>query len=238
MNTEPRVIKAPDVVEAWKAATRLLVDDGDCFNLAVHITNPSGLVEADVARYCHRRVSPRISKSVYDVANTIFPAASALHAGELEKFFAHYRKVYERGQKRHPTAWGAYYLRLTSFGESHQNQIQKILDALNGWNCRPRAAFVVHLSSTDLDNPRALGAPCWQYGQFIRNEDNTLSFVAVYRSQDFFQKALGNFVGLTRLLKFVCQRAGMMPGTLTCHATYATLQRDRAKARKLLQFND
>lgn len=65
-------------------------------------------------------------------------------------------------------------------------------------------------------NQRALGAPCWQYGQFIRNEDNTLSFVAVYRSQDFFQEALGNFVGLTRLLKFVCQRAGMMPGTLAC----------------------
>ena len=81
MITEPRVIKAPDVVEAWKAATKLLVDDGDCFNLAVHITNPAGLVEADIARFCHRRVSPDITKSVYDVANTIFPASGALHAG-------------------------------------------------------------------------------------------------------------------------------------------------------------
>lgn len=238
MNTEPLVIKATDVIAAWKAATKLLVDEGDRFNLAVHITAPADLDEADVANFCHKKVSPEITKSVYDVANTIFPAASALHAGGLNDFFAHYKRAYERGQKRHPTAWGTYYLRLTAFGKSKENQIRKILDALTNWKSRPRAAFVVHLSSTDLDNPRALGAPCWQYAQFIRNGDNTLSLVAVYRSQDFFQKALGNFVGLTRLLQFVCQHAGMTPGTLTCNATYATLQGDRAKARKLLQFND
>ena len=238
MNTEPRVIKATDVVEAWKAATQLLVDDGDRFNLAVHITAPTNLVEADVGSFCHRRVSPDITKSVYDVANTIFPAESALHTGALAVFFAHYCKAYERGQKRHPTAWGTYYLRLTSFGKSRENQIQKILHALTSWKSRPRAAFVVHLSSTDLDNPRALGAPCWQYAQFIRNDDNTLSLVAVYRSQDFYQKALGNFVGLTRLLQFVCDHTGMTPGTLTCNAIYATPQGERAKARKLLQFND
>lgn len=238
MNTEPLVIKATGVVEAWKTATKLLVDDGDRFNLAVHITDPAALVEADVGRFCHRRVSPDITKSVYDVANTIFPAASVLHAGDPAEFFAHYLKAYERGQRRHRTVWGTYFLRLTSFGKTGENQIQKILDALINWKSRPRAAFVVHLSSTDLDNPRPLGAPCWQYAQFIRNGDNTLSIVAVYRSQDFFQKALGNFVGLTRLLKFVCQHSAMTPGTLTCNATYANLQGQRTKARQLLQFDD
>jgi thymidylate synthase len=98
----------------------------------------------------------------------------------------------------------------------------------------PRAAFVVHLSSTELDNPRPLGAPCWQYAQFIRNSDSELSLSALYRSHDYFQKALGNFIGLTRLLKFVCYHSGMQPGTLTCFSTYASLQSQQAKTRQLL----
>ncbi len=234
MNTEPHIIKADGLVDAWAAASSLLVRDGDRFNLTVHIGNPASLDEADVARYCHRRVAPSISKSVYDVANTIFPSDSARHAGDLGQFFTHYHRVYARGQRRHPTAWGTYFLRLISFGRSGENQLRKIIDALTNWRSRPRAAFVFHLSSTDVDNPRPLGAPCWQYGQFIRNDDAALSMVALYRSQDYFQKALGNFVGLTRLLRFVCHHSHMTSGTLTCLSTYATLQNQRAKTRQLL----
>ena len=73
MKTEPYVIRAACVLEAWKAAADLLLRDGDRFNLNVHITDPASSNEADVANYCHKRVAPTISKSVYDVANTIFP---------------------------------------------------------------------------------------------------------------------------------------------------------------------
>jgi thymidylate synthase len=177
---------------------------------------------------------PGIRKSVYDVANTIFPAASALHSGDLEQFFAYYYKIYARGQRRHRTAWGTYFLRLIAFGTKKENQLQKIINALVEWNSRPRAAFVLHLSSPELDNPRTMGAPCWQYAQFIRSADGELSMSAVYRSHDYFQKALGNFVGLTRLLRFLCLRTNMTPGTLTCLSTYATLQNQQAPTRRLL----
>jgi thymidylate synthase len=234
MITEPRIIQAARIVEAWKAATELLVEGGDRFNLNVHITNPTSSNEADVAPFCHRRVSPDISKSVYDVANTIFPSASPLHSGDLNQFFGHYQKVYERGQRRHPHAWGTYFLRLIAFGDGKENQLNKIINGLANWKSKPRAAFVLHLSSADLDSPRSLGAPCWQYAQFIRNGDKELSLSAVYRSHDYFQKALGNFVGLTRLLQFVCNHSGMQPGTLTCLSTYASLQNQQAKTRQLL----
>jgi len=234
MITEPRIIRAEGIVEAWKAATELLVRDGDRFNLNVHITNPASTNEADVAPFCHRRVSPDISKSVYDVANTIFPSTSPLHSGDLDLFISHYKKVYERGQRRYPQAWGTYFLRLVAFGDGKENQLRKVMHALANWKNHPRAAFVLHLSSTDLDNPRPRGGPCLQYVQFIRNEDKVLSLSAVYRSHDYFQKALGNFVGLTRLLRFVCNHSGMQPGTLTCLSTYASLQNQQAKTRQLL----
>lgn len=234
MNTEPYIIKGTGIVDAWSAAAKLLLQEGDRFNLNVHIANPASSNEVDVALFCHRRVSPGIAKSVYDVANTIFPAASRLHSGDLNQFFNHYQKVYARGQRRHPQAWGTYFLRLVSFGKGKENQLRKIIDGLATWKSRPRAAFVLHLSSTELDNPRPLGAPCWQYAQFVRNGDNVLSLSAVYRSQDYFQKALGNFVGLTRLLRFVCEHSRMIPGTLTCLSTYASLQNQQAKTRQLL----
>jgi hypothetical protein len=237
MITEPHLIAKQGIVEAWKAAAKLLVDEGDRFNLTVHFTNPTALNEADIAPFCHRRVLPASSKSVYDVANTIFPGCAALHSGDLDHFFAYYHRVYKRGQKRHKTAWGTYYLRLTAFGEDQKNQLRKIIGVLTEWRSQPRAAFVIHLSSTDLDNPRVMGAPCWQYAQFIRSGDNVLSMTAVYRSHDYFQKALGNFVGLTRLLRFVCQHSKMSPGTLTCLSTYATLQGQKAKTRQLLAIS-
>lgn len=234
MNTEPHIIRADGIVEAWKSAARLLVEQGDRFNLNVHISSPASLNEGEVGAFCHRRVAPEISKSVYDVANTIFPSASAFHGGDLKEFFTHYQKVYERGQRRYRQAWGTYFLRLIAFGKAKENQLGKAINGLSNWKSKPKAAFVLHLSSTELDNPRSLGAPCWQYAQFIRNEDDVLSLSAVYRSHDYFQKALGNFVGLTRLLRFVCERSKMKPGTLTCLSTYASLQGEKAKTRQLL----
>jgi thymidylate synthase len=234
VNTEPHIIKAVGIVEAWKAAAELLLKDGDRFNLNVHIANPVSSNEAEVERFCHKRVDPNVSKSVYDVANTIFPATGLLHSGDLDRFFCHYQRVYERGQRRHRQSWGTYFLRLVSFGDRKENQLRKAIEGLRKWKSQPRAAFVVHLSSADLDNPRPLGAPCWQYAQFIRNGDDVLSLTAVYRSHDYFQKALGNFVGLTRVLRFVCEHSEMKPGTLTCLSTYASLQNKQAKTRLLI----
>jgi hypothetical protein len=234
MITEPRLIAVDSVTEAWRNATSLLIDEGDRFNLTLHVRNPTALDETTVARFCPTRVDSGIAKTIYDVANTIFPSEGRHHSGPLDNFFAHYLQVYVRGQRRFPSSWGCYFLRLAAFGTPSENQLRKIIDALSGWRSKPRAAFVLHLSSTALDNPRPLGAPCWQYGQFIRNGDSTLSLVAVYRSHDYFEKALGNFVGLSRLLRFVCHHSKMNPGTLTCLSTYATLQGKRAKARELI----
>ncbi len=181
MITQPHVLNAPGAAEAWDLAAELLVNDGDRFNLAVHITDAASLNESEVARYDHTVSWNRASgKSVYDVANTIFQSIGRYHAGNLERFFTHYRRVYERGQKVHRTTWGVYFLRLISFGSGEENQLAGIIHALADWNCKPKAAFVVHLSSAALDSPRPLGAPYWQYGQFVRSEDNRLSLVAMF----------------------------------------------------------
>lgn len=233
MISEPHLVTTASVIDAWREAAELLARDGDRFNLCVHIEEPAAVNEVDLAQYDPRRVDGAL-KSVYDVANTIFPSDSDYHRGPIADFFDHFVAVYQRGQRRHPTAWGTYFLRLARFGGAGTNQISRIIDAIQNWKSRPRAAFVLHLSSPEFDRPRSLGAPCWQYAEFIRTNENVLSLSAAYRSHDYFQKALGNFAGLARLLRFVCQHTAMTPGTLTCLSVYANLQGRNADTRRLL----
>jgi thymidylate synthase len=148
-------------------------------------------------------------------------------------FYAHYSKVYARGHKRKTSAWGTYFQRLIEFGDTKINQTERVITALSGWGRIPHAALVLHLSASSLDKPKPLGAPCWQYGQ-LNVEDGRASLTVVYRSHDYFQKCLGNFVGLARLLKFVCAESGMTPGSLTCFSTFAHLGNSRAATRTLL----
>lgn len=233
MITKPTFIQHQHIVGAWRACTELLVNEGDRFNLTVHIEAPSDIDEQTIALLNPQRVSPSTT-GLFDVANTIFPRQSAFHGATLTDFFDHYKVVYRRGLRRHKNAWGTYFQRLSEFGPQGTNQLSTIINAINSWNVRPRAAFVVHLSGVHLDTPRPLGAPCWQYGQFLRSDDRTLSMSVTYRSHDYFAKALGNFVGLGRLLEFVCSRTGYTVGTLTCLSTYAHLNGKRADARRLL----
>ena len=236
MISEPERIVTGSIQEAWRACAQLIVDSGDRFNLVVHITDPTAVQEEGLASFDPRRVRPQV-KSLYDVANTIFPSGHNNQTLSAEEFLDHYAAIYSRGRSRTPTAWGTYFQRLVDFGGGNVKQLQNTIDCMNEWHARPRAAFVLHLSGAHLDTPRPLGAPCWQYGQFIRTDNNILSLSVVYRSHDYFEKALGNFLGLARLLRFVCRHTHQTPGTLTCLSIYAHLNGKRARTRELLEMN-
>jgi hypothetical protein len=222
MITEPVVLREATIMQCWKHACDLLIREGDRANLMLHIEDPNNFDEDVLRTYNPCKFKRGLRQSARDVANTIFPSPGPIHSRPVADFCTHYQAVYDRGLRRHPHTWGTYFQRLISFGTSHENQLTRILDAMVNWNIRPRAAFVFHLSSAALDSPRPQGAPCWQYGQFVRNDDSTLSFTAVYRSHDYFQKTLGNLAGLRRLLHFVCHHAGMKMGTLSCLSTFAS----------------
>jgi hypothetical protein len=44
---------------------------------------------------------------------------------------------------------------------------------------------------------------------------------AIYRNHDYFNKAFANFVGLGRLLGFICAQTSRAPGRLVCHSGHA-----------------
>lgn len=233
MNLQPDVITGITVHEAWRACATHLLAGGDRLNLVVHISNP-GVMDEDALKQLDPRKVDSTVMSVFDVATTIFPRAGARWALSPDDLVAHYLPVYARLKRRAGTGWGFYFQRLASFGNTKAPQLARIVNGLSGWGHGHHGAFVIHISSAEVDRPRPQGGPCWQYGQFMADGD-TLSLAAVYRSHDYFLKALGNFVGLSRLLTYVCGKTGHSVGTLTCLSTYAFLGTRRAATAKLLK---
>lgn len=71
---------------------------------------------------------------------------------------------------------------------------------------------------------RRRGFPCLTHIDLTLHEGR-LHCMAVYRHQYLIEKAYGNMLGLSALLRFLCQQSGYEPGELVVHATMADAQR-------------
>ena len=91
--------------------------------------------------------------------------------------------------------------------EIKENRLRSVIEKINLWGKDIEAALYMH---TDLptDTLRTRGAPCLQYVQFRPFDGDQLELFALYRSHDYFNKVLGNMVGLQRMGKFVASETG------------------------------
>lgn len=227
----PHIIEMPDVVSAWRTAATYVALHGQCDGLMVKIEAPA---EPGSAAKLARE--PKIAEpgamSLNAVAATIFPREGPYWHVPPAQFFAHYAEAYRRMGNRHPGGWGTYFERFLSFGTSGENQLERLLQGLSTWGRNHRAAFVMHTSSMETDRPRPQGQPCLQYVQFGSTADG-LACTAVYRSHDFCAKALGNYIGLGRLQRFLAMRAGLPVGALTCVSIHAFAGTSKRRLREL-----
>ncbi len=87
----------------------------------------------------------------------------------------------------------------------------------------------VRVQSPEHDK-RIMGFPCLSHLSFTL-VGGELHLTAVYRNQHFIARAYGNYVGLARLVEFVTQESGCIPGEILCVATHADAQLNLGKAR-------
>lgn len=232
MRQQPDVIAGATAHEVWRSAAGYLLANGDRLNLIVHIANPAVVDDSELRRLNPTAVDPDVM-SVFDVATTIFPRYGRNWALAPVQLAQRYLPIYAR-LKRRSGGWGFYFQRLVGFGNSQAPQLARLVDGLSAWGRNHHGAFVIHLSSAETDRPRPQGGPCWQYAQLMA-DGGVLSMTAVYRSHDYFRKALGNFVGLGRLLTYVSSKTQHEVGSLTCVSTYAFLGGRRTHVSQLLQ---
>lgn len=217
------LIKTNTCLTAWRDVCNYIFQHGNGFNLIVHMSNPLAYTEMQLLEVVNSGVISR--QAVDDVVNTIFPYKLHTRSTNLnnQQFYDHHEELYLRGKTMHPrnkALWGNYFLRFTKFGAEKKNQLQKIIDDINARDKQYAACYMMHVSSADLDsNTRNIGNPCLQYVQFGQ-AGNTINLTAVYRNHDFLNKALGNYIGLSKLLEFVCVQTGREIGNFTCHSIH------------------
>lgn len=231
------LITARTPVEAWVSAGSYILANGPVFNLIAEIGNPldfdlHALRSLDGERESHG------AESVSNVINTIFPRKTWINSdGDRTKFYDRYAHIFNVLRKRDPSSWGTYFARMTAFGKDRHNQLEEIITKLNGWKNNPQAALYLHISSRDLDSPRPLRAPCLQYVEFLCPTRDSISLCAVYRNHDFFNKALGNYLGLALLLAYVGEATKRKVDTLTCHSAHAYFDGTKENFDKLISVH-
>lgn len=236
----PQLIQSNNCLTAWKDACNFIIQNGDGFNLIVNINSPLQFTENHLKEIIDTKIIS--AKNIADVTNTIFP--SKLHSRNPllsnTDFYDKHEELYLRGKTMHHRnkgLWGNYFLRFTRFGESRKNQLQKIIDDINARSNQYAACYMMHVSSADTDsNTRNIGNPCLQYVQFGQ-EGNSINLTAVYRNHDFLTKALGNYIGLSKLLEFVCNQTRRNIGTFTCHSIHYFLDNKRNVQNSLNLLN-
>lgn len=246
------------------ASGYLLAHKKSQFNMVISIDDPTTYTQTWLTQYNPRRIilsGGNRGDNLADVVNTIFPVKLAARATTKEDLYADYIKRHIRRSRlgeRKSNRWGTYFQRLiffetdktlrSTFEENdtveqikkklsqHQkiNQLDNIITALSSWKSNTKAALYCHLSSMALDTLRPLGAPCLQFIEFMEEQPDKIDLLAVYRNHDYFNKALGNFIGLGQLLKYVCAASGKTPGKLVCHSARGYIDVPTQKFRQLI----
>jgi thymidylate synthase len=218
----PELTSGMDVVDAWKKASKLVLKAPEhrIRNLVVEIENPTKFERPWLKKFDPKSVGSTDRLSV--VVKVLFPFTGKKNSETREEFYARWNSSLEenRKKKRLRAPWGTYFGRLTNFG-SEKNQLESMIHALSTWGMRPEAALVAHTSAPTLDTIKPIGSPCLQYVEILWGRDDVIDLVAVYRNHDFLKKALGNYIGLGRLLEFISSESNKKPGRIVCHSVRA-----------------
>jgi len=169
--------------------------------------------------------------AVEDVAFTIFPQRLwEMSRGDRSKFFRLYRETFPRWQamNRKANGRGLYFERLTMYGRGpcDGNQLEWILSQRDA---RPGVRRSM-LQATTFDPERdhtasaQLGFPCLQHVSF---EPTSVGLVmsAFYATQQIFDKAYGNYLGLSRLGAFMAHEMKMPFARLNVMVGVSKLER-------------
>jgi hypothetical protein len=191
----------------------------------------SGISEDDGVRSALDVLLKKKGKiDVEDVAFTIFPQQLWVMAqGDRKKLFEYYAMAFPAYQamNRKANGRGLYFERLTMYGRGpcHGNQLEWILKQ----NARPGVRRSMAQATTfdpgrDHDATAQLPFPCLQHVTFLPSGDG-LVVNAFYATQQVFDKAYGNYLGLAQLGAFMAHELKMPLARLNVIVGVAKLER-------------
>lgn len=217
--------------DAWAQAIDLLSGQPAraAYHLAVRISS-SDADEAKVAAV-DRLLAARGKQSVETVANTIFPSRLAATSADVSELAERYRRLYPRLRKfPGNTQGGTYFGRLVQFpeGGDRSDQLTYTVGKMRRESehaSRKSSIYECAIYSPKRDAGKATGFPCLSSCSFhLDHETRAVHLLAIYRNHSFFERALGNYFGLTRLRDYVADQIGFGAGELMVISGHAKIE--------------
>lgn len=229
--------------EAWLAAVKHLVENEDRrdLNLVLEIKKPgittpfSKLIEDEMDRYLKRaNLYP-----LHTVAETIFPATEYRNHGKKGVFKIYPETIFPRIKSFNGNRNGTYAYRLVR-GYDYKGEpcnplehcLIRMKDQIEKKGTK-KSIYELSLDDTfsipiNRNDQKIMGFPCLSHISFkICSKNKLIHLTAIYRSQHYIAKALGNLLGLARLQGFIAHELEINIGVLVCHATDASLEHQK-----------
>ena len=226
--------------DGWYAAARFLSERADwrAYNLILNVNEPGTMGGLDHVRI--ERLDKLLQRgersSVCTVANTIFPMALYQNHGNAG-VYERYNKLWPSLSKLPQNRRGTYARRIL-YRKGPDGKVisplklvvERLKNAVGQSNPK-RAAYEMGVVDPFADLPvcdpaldkSIMGFPCLSHLSFKIDDGGALMLTAIYRSQYYISRALGNLVGLAWLQHFVAAETGIPTGSLVCIATMAVL---------------
>jgi len=260
-SSSPLVIEETNLSHAWSRAFLHVIDNSgkEISPLLITLTGfNNGIPNEDQAiRYAlNNCLKINNEQSVNTVANTIFPA-SYWRSKNRNKLFDTYLKILPRIKALAPNKnhRGLYFERLIAFGpESNINQLEYIISQYKSRQGVRRSMFQAsifdpaqdHNSTAQLASFKAsifdpaqdhistaqLAFPCLQHVSFVPQK-NSLIMNAFYATQQLFNKAYGNYLGLCSLGDFMAHEMGLSFERMNCFVGVAKMDNIKKKCPTL-----
>jgi hypothetical protein len=247
--SEPFVVNETNLSRAWSRAFLRTAEKGAGTEIAPLVLSVSGFNEhgepretSGVRENLDGLLSKKNRPLVEDVAFTIFPQRLwTLARQDRGRLFQLYKKAFPRYQamNRHLNGRGLYFERLINYGRGpcDGNQLEWIISQYDSRSGVRRSM----LQATTFDPGRdhvasaQLGFPCLQQVSFAPT-DIGLVINAFYATQQIFDKAYGNYLGLTQLGAFMAHEMHMKLARLNVMVGIAKLERINKSDPELLDL--
>lgn len=248
-NSKPLLIEETNLSRAWAKVFLHIIDNPgkEISPLLITLTGFTNGVpdeEQKIRDELDDSLVTNDKQKVHTVANTIFPSSLWRTAKpDRKRLFEIYLKALPRYKAlaRNKNRRGIYFERLIAFGSGPENgnQLEYIISQYNSRSTVRRSMLQASIFDPERDHVSnaQLPFPCLQHVSFVpQNKQKTLILNAFYATQQIFEKAYGNYLGLCRLGAFMAHEMGLTFERMNCFVGVAKLDTITKSHQSLTQL--